>query len=80
MKTKLLFLSGCIVLISFAFVGAASAADPKLEQTLRDLNAQWSKAAGAKDLDKTVSFYSDDAIVFPPNQSSATTKDGIRAI
>lgn len=79
MKTKRLVLCGCLALLSFAFVGAA-AADTKLEQALRDADAQWSKAAGAKDLDKTVSFYSDDAVVLPPNQAAVTTKDGIRSL
>jgi uncharacterized protein (TIGR02246 family) len=79
MKTKPLFLSGCIALLSFAFFGTASAADTKIEQALRDLDAQWSAAAGAKDLDKTVSYYSDDAIVMPPNTSAARTKEAIRS-
>ena len=79
MKTKPLFLSGCFVLLSFAFAGTASAADTKVEQALRDLDAQWSAAAGAKDVDKTVSYYSDDAIVMPPNASAATTKEAIRS-
>jgi ketosteroid isomerase-like protein len=82
MKTKSLFLPSCIALLSIAFGGAAAAADPDsaLEKALRDLDAQWSAAAGAKDVDKAVSFYSDDAIVMPPNASSATTKEAIRAI
>ena len=82
MKTKPLFLSGCIALLSFAFVCLASAADTKsaIEKALRDLDAQWSAAAGAKDLDKTVSFYSDDAIVMPPNAPGATTKEAIRNV
>jgi uncharacterized protein (TIGR02246 family) len=81
MKTKPLFLSGCIALLSFAFVCLGSAADTKsaIEKALRDLDAQWSAAAGAKDLDKTVSFYSDDAVVMPPNAPSATTKEAIRS-
>jgi uncharacterized protein (TIGR02246 family) len=81
MKTKPLFLSGCIALLSFAFVCLASAADTKsaIEKALRDLDAQWSAAASAKDLDKTVSFYSDDAIVMPPNAPSATTRETIRS-
>src|SRR4029453_9324433 len=49
------------------------------EQALRDADAQWSKAAEAKDLDKTVSYYADDAIVMPPNASAATTKEAIRS-
>ena len=79
MKTKLSFLSGCIALLSFAFVCLASAADTKIEQTLRDLDAQWSAAAGAKDVDKTVSYYAADAIVMPPNAPAATTKEAIRS-
>ena len=55
------------------------AADTKeTEQSLRDLDAQWSAAAGAKDLEKTVSFYADDAVVLAPNQPMVTSKDGIR--
>lgn len=80
MKTKPLFLSGCIALLSFAFAGTASAGDMKVEEALRDLDAQWSAAAAAKDVDKTVSFYSDDALVMPPNAPSATTKEAIRKI
>jgi len=37
------------------------------ESTLRSLDAAWSEAAGAKDIDKTISFYSDDALVMPSN-------------
>src|SRR5678815_913152 len=63
------------------FSCTALAADTTaIEQALRDLDAQWSAAAGAKDLDKTVSFYSDDAIVMPPNAPGATTKEAIRSI
>jgi len=80
MKTKPLVLAGCVALLSFTFVGTAGAADTKIEQALRDLDAQWSAAAAAKDVDKTVSYYSDDAIVLPPNAAIATTKEAIRNI
>ena len=50
------------------------------EATIRDLDAQWSAAAGAKDVDKTISYYSTDAIVMPPNAPSATTKEAIRTV
>jgi len=81
MKRKPLLLCSCFALLSFAFVCLASAADTKsaIEKALRDLDAQWSAAAGAKDLDKTVSFYSDDAIVMPPNAPSAKTRETIRS-
>jgi ketosteroid isomerase-like protein len=57
----------------------ASGTQP-LEQLLRDLDAQWAKAAAAKDVDQTIAFYSDDAIVFPPNATSAATKDAVRNV
>ena len=80
MKIRPLVLFSCFALLSFAFVCLATAADTKIEQALRYLDAQWSAAASAKDLDKTVSFYSDDAVVMPPNASAATTKEAIRKI
>ena len=82
MKTRLIFRTSCIAVLSIAFVGAAAAADANsaLEKALRDLDAQWSTAAGAKDLDKTVSFYSNDAIVMPPNSSAVSTKEAIRKV
>jgi ketosteroid isomerase-like protein len=48
------------------------------EQILRDLDAQWSNAAAAKDVERTIAYYSDDAIVLPPNTASATTREAIR--
>ena len=78
MKPEVLFLSGCIALLSFAFAGTAAAADSKLEKAVRDADAEWSKVAAAKDLDKTVAFYADDAVILPPNQPAVTNKDGIR--
>src|SRR3954447_3134769 len=75
MKTKRQFiLALCLTL----FYCTALAADKEIEQSLRDLDAQWSKAGAAKDVDKTVSYYSDDAIVMPPNAAAATTKEAIR--
>jgi ketosteroid isomerase-like protein len=73
-------LTGC--LLSLTFVSTASAADSKSadEQALRNLDTQWSKDAGAKNLDKTVSYYSDDAIVLPANAPMATTKEVIRSV
>jgi uncharacterized protein (TIGR02246 family) len=78
MKPEVLFLSAYIALVSFAFAGTAAAADSKLEKAVRDADAEWSKVAAAKDLDKTVAFYADDAVVLPPNQPAVTNKDGIR--
>jgi ketosteroid isomerase-like protein len=49
------------------------------ESIIRNLDAQWSKTAGAHDLDGIVSYYSDDAILLPPNAPAATNKQSIRA-
>ena len=73
MKTKFI-LSVCLALIPMTVAFAAGAE----EKAVRDADAEWSKVAGAKDLDKTVAFYADDAVVMPPNQVAVTTKDGIR--
>ena len=48
------------------------------ERILRDLDAQWSKAAAAKDLEQTVAYYSEQAIVLPPNATRAATRETIR--
>ena len=73
MKTKSI-LSFCVAL---AFSGTVFAAGAD-EKAVRDADAEWSRVAGAKDLDKTVAFYADDAMVLPPNEPMVTSKDGIR--
>ena len=51
------------------------------EATLKNLDAEWSKAAAVtKDVDKTVSYYADDALVLPPNSPVLTGKEPIRAM
>ena len=74
MKTKFI-LTVCIALVPL--VTFAAGAD---EKAVRDADAAWSKAAAAKDVDKTVSFYADDAVVLPPNDTAKTTKDTIRVL
>jgi len=48
------------------------------ESALKAIDAEWSKAAGAKDVDKTVSYYAADATVLPPNGAKITARDGIK--
>ena len=68
----------CVVL--FAIISTAAPSDTGgIETALRRLDAEWSAAAGAKDLDKLVSYYSDDAVVLPPNKPAATTAAAIRS-
>ena len=81
MRTRKLILIVCVIVLPLAvvcnFPPTAQGADDK---AVRDADAAWSKAAAAKDLDKTVSFYADDALVLPPNDTAKTTKDAIRAL
>lgn len=37
------------------------------ELAIRETSAEWAKAAAAKDLEKTLSFYADEGMMFPPN-------------
>lgn len=48
------------------------------EKELRDLDAEWSKTAGARDLDATMAYYADDAVVMPGDAPVANTKQTIR--
>jgi ketosteroid isomerase-like protein len=64
--------------LGLALGASCLAGDAKIEQAVRDADEAWSKVAGAKDLDKTVSFYADDAVVLPPNEPMITTKEGVR--
>lgn len=76
MKTKQFILTVCLSLMPLAVAFPADAD----EKALRDADEAWSKAAAAKDVDQTVAFYSDDAIVMPPNAQRATTKEAIRKL
>jgi uncharacterized protein (TIGR02246 family) len=50
------------------------------ESAVKEADSQWSKTAMANDLDGTVSYYSDDASLLPPNAPIATGKQAIRAV
>jgi len=48
------------------------------EAAIRNADADWSKTAQTKQADAWVAFYSDDAVVLPPNAPAADNKDSIR--
>jgi len=50
------------------------------ESAIRAQALEWAKAAAAKDLEKTLSFYADDAAMFPPNVPIAATKEARRQL
>jgi ketosteroid isomerase-like protein len=71
-----------LLTLAFGLVAATLclAGNSKPEQALRAADDAWSKAAASKDLEKTVAYYSNDAIVLPPNAPIATTKEAIKKI
>ena len=80
MKSHLVLLTCLSLAITSITHGQTSTTSADLEKALRDLDAQWSAAAAAKNVDKTASYYSADAVVLPPNGPIATTTDAIRKI
>lgn len=56
------------------------AADPRpaAEAAIRTLDEQWSATAGKNDVDATVAYYADDAVLLPPNTAIATDRKAIR--
>jgi uncharacterized protein (TIGR02246 family) len=48
-------------------------------QTIKDNEAQWNKDYQAKDVEKLVAHYSDDAVLVTPGSAPFSGKDAIRA-
>lgn len=67
----LFFLLAAAGTLSLALsVMPAGAAKPEddLAKALTTLDADWSKAAVAKDIERVASFYAQDAVAYPPNE------------
>lgn len=77
-----MFWSAIVFTVLLVACGQQVAVDMRAadESTIRALDAQWSKTALANDVDGAVSYYSDDAILLPPNMPAATEKQAIRAV
>jgi ketosteroid isomerase-like protein len=72
---------GCLSLLSFTACTQTSPDTHEAEEkTLRDVDAQWLKTVGTKDLDATIGVYADDAVVMPADAPVANTKKAIRAV
>jgi uncharacterized protein (TIGR02246 family) len=78
---KLVF-CGCLALLlpSVSCQQAPPNTQAADQNAIKDLETRWSKAAGAKNVDDTVSFYADDASLLPPNTPIATGKQAIRSV
>jgi uncharacterized protein (TIGR02246 family) len=73
-----------VVLISSAFVAtscgpsATSDSDAADAAAIQALDEQWSATAAKNDLEGTVAFYADDAVLLPPNAPMARDRKSIR--
>jgi ketosteroid isomerase-like protein len=72
----LLFVSA---ILSLSLV-AQNSKQTKAENAIRDADKEWSQAVGAKDLDKSTSFYATDASVLPFNAPLSTGREPIRQL
>jgi uncharacterized protein (TIGR02246 family) len=73
-----------VSLLLLAFTTACTQAPPPDThdadvQSLKDAEAAWVKVVAAKDFEKSMSYYADDASVLMPNAPAINGKDAIRA-
>lgn len=72
----------CILMFGLTTACTNSAAPDTREadaRAVRDVEAAWVKDIGAKDVEKFVAYYSDDATLLMPNAPALKGKDAIRA-
>lgn len=78
--SRLPAISVAVVICSAASLGQQTFAADRhaAEAKLRALDAEWSATAARNDLDGTVAFYADGAVLLPPNAPIATDRKSIR--
>ncbi len=69
-----------VAVIGNPVVDAASNTRGATERALRETDVAWSKTGAAKDLERMMSFFTDDASELPPNAPVATGKAAIRTL
>jgi ketosteroid isomerase-like protein len=74
----------CCCFILLLFTVACQQAPPDTREAdagaIKDTEAQWAKAAAAKNADETVSYYADDASMLAPNMPIVSGKQAIRGV
>jgi uncharacterized protein (TIGR02246 family) len=79
--TRISLTAVALLLIAGSAFSIAQKSNPNAdEQAIRKLDKEWSAAAQSKDVDRTVSFYADDASALPFNAPIATGKEAIRQV
>ena len=79
---RYLGLSCALVLLGCTTVQQTAPPDTRAadEAAVRKTDADWVKAAQTKQVDAWVAFYGDDAVVLPPNDKTADSKESIRKV
>lgn len=77
-KTARVFLIASAFLTSSCAPPAAPDTRAADEAAIRALDQQWSATAAKNDLDGTLAFYSEDAVLLPPNAPIAKDQKSIR--
>ena len=86
-RNQVLFVVGlagatCCLVLGFSMAGCRqSVKQPDLAaeaEAIRSLDASWVAAGQSRSADAWVEFYADDAVVLPPNEPMATTREAIR--
>lgn len=77
---KRFFLFLFLLSISTACQTGATSDTRTDEAALRKLDDEWSRAVGSRDVEKTISYYTDDATVMLPNIPTLTGKEPVRSI
>ena len=67
----------CACVVALASL-ALSAGIPDKAKALAALDDEWSKAAASGDVARVVSYYSDDAVIYPPNAPAVSDHAGIQ--
>ena len=79
MKVKLGVAGALCLALSLAWARPVRAAGIEANaKALVQLDDAWSAAAGKKDLEKVISYYTEDAVVYPPNEPVAVGKAAAR--
>ena len=80
LKFTVVSFAGFLLLAGCNTAPSTPAVDMSAEKAkIHDLEAAWAKDAAAKDLDKSVANYADDAVLLMPGAPASKTKDAIRA-
>ncbi len=66
-------------LLVLAISGCAPQVDTAAEEAaIREMDIEWMNAANAKDVERMLGLYTDDALLYPPSLAIVTGKEAIR--